>query len=198
MPEIQTYSGSLVDICDPKPESISIEDIARGLSMQCRFNGQVSQFYSVAQHSIMVARLVEKQLDRQKLYPGRSIRRAALLHDAAEAYLGDIITPVKKGLTHDFHKRITPFSDMEYRMLNAIHVALGVGVNPDNHFARGPIMKADLMALAIEVRALKKWPDSSGIWDFLPEPPDDAPILIPLEPAAAERAFLSCWRRLKA
>src|SRR5271166_4350924 len=72
---------------DPRPEQICIEDIAHGLSMLCRFVGQCRFFFSVAEHSIAVARLLPANL---KLF--------GLLHDASEAYLADLPRPVKAGL----------------------------------------------------------------------------------------------------
>jgi hypothetical protein len=77
-------SGVEIDFHAVTPEQINIWDIAHGLSMLCRFNGQVRQHYSVAQHSIRVAELVPM-----------GDRLQALLHDATEAYLGDVITPLK-------------------------------------------------------------------------------------------------------
>ena len=68
----------------PRIDKVAIEDIAHGLAFQCRFNGQTCDFYSVAQHSLIVADLVPE-----------SHRLAALLHDAAEAYLGDMVKPLK-------------------------------------------------------------------------------------------------------
>lgn len=79
-----TASGILISLHDPKPEDISIEDIALALSKICRFGGNIQKFYSVAQHSVMVAIMAPPEL-----------RQAALLHDAAEAYLGDVIKPLK-------------------------------------------------------------------------------------------------------
>jgi len=76
---------------DPRPEEIDIQNIAWSLSMQCRFNGHLSYFYSVAQHSVIVSRIVESQYP----FDNKLILRA-LLHDAAEAYVGDVITPIKK------------------------------------------------------------------------------------------------------
>ena len=69
-----------------------IEDIAHALSLQCRFNGHCSDFYSVAEHSLRVSRLVEW------LGNTRDVVMTALLHDAAEAYIGDIVSPLKKEL----------------------------------------------------------------------------------------------------
>lgn len=81
---IRTFTGIYINVFNPKPEDICIEDIAHALSNLCRFSGHTVQFYSVAEHSIRVAELVEPQ---HKL--------AALLHDASEAYLLDIPTPIK-------------------------------------------------------------------------------------------------------
>lgn len=82
--EIRTYTGIMFNVFEPKPELINIEDIAHALSNQCRFSGHTAEFYSVAQHSVTVSFMVEK---RHAL--------AALLHDAAEAYLVDMPTPIK-------------------------------------------------------------------------------------------------------
>jgi len=73
----------LNDIQELAAEHINIEDIAHSLSMQCRFNGQTPVFYSVAEHSVFVSELCEHG-------------KAGLLHDAHEAYLGDIIRPIRE------------------------------------------------------------------------------------------------------
>jgi hypothetical protein len=80
-----TYSGQVFWPLDPRPEEIHIKDIAHGLSMICRFNGHVSAFYSVAEHSVHVSTLVP---------PEHAM--AGLLHDAPEAFLGDMIRPIKR------------------------------------------------------------------------------------------------------
>lgn len=77
-------SGMLIDINNPTIEMICIEDIAGALSKICRFGGHSNDFYSVAQHSAVVASLAPSYLCRE-----------ALLHDATEAYLGDVIKPLK-------------------------------------------------------------------------------------------------------
>lgn len=81
---IKTFSGKTLDYRNPKPECICLQDIAVGLSHECRYAGQISQFYSVAEHSIIVADAVPAHM-----------KLAALLHDASEAYLKDIPTPLK-------------------------------------------------------------------------------------------------------
>ena len=80
---LETRSGIFYEFLDPKPDQIKIEDIAFSLSNKARFSGH-TQFYSVAEHSVAVALRLPQHL-----------RLAGLLHDAAEAYLGDIPSPLK-------------------------------------------------------------------------------------------------------
>lgn len=82
-----TISGRKIVYDDLKPEMIDINDIAHALSNICRFGGHINRFYSVAQHSVHVSELVPKEL-----------ALAALLHDASEAYLSDIVRPAKRML----------------------------------------------------------------------------------------------------
>lgn len=89
-PTIQTSSGRRFHLLDPRPEDIHMEDICGPLSRLCRFSGQCDQFYSVAQHSIICASYAEHHTNC-----GREGGRIMLLHDAAEAYLGDITRPLK-------------------------------------------------------------------------------------------------------
>lgn len=86
---IQTFTGALVDPFDLHPEQILIEDIAHALGNQCRFGGHCRRFYSVAQHSCLLADLMASEAT-----PASS-QLWALLHDAAEAYLVDLPHPIK-------------------------------------------------------------------------------------------------------
>lgn len=88
-PFIQTLSGRRVNPLDATPEDIDAGDIARALSNLCRFGGHSRWFYSVAQHSVIVCDLLEER----GATPDELM--AALLHDAAEAYLGDLPHPIK-------------------------------------------------------------------------------------------------------
>jgi len=81
---IRTYTGKMINVFDPDPELICIEDIAHALGNLCRFGGHTRKFYSVAEHSVLVASKVRGPL-----------KLTALLHDAAEAYLVDLPSPIK-------------------------------------------------------------------------------------------------------
>lgn len=85
---MQTFSGRKFWSMDPRPEDVSIEDIAHALSLQCRFAGHVYKFYSVAEHSVLMAWWLYR-------HAGAQTALAGLLHDASEAYLVDVPRPVK-------------------------------------------------------------------------------------------------------
>ncbi|PIE19044.1 MAG: phosphohydrolase [Proteobacteria bacterium] len=84
---IQTFGGRRLEPLSPRAEDLAVEDIAHALSLLCRFNGHCRAFYSVAEHSVRVARILPPEL---ALW--------GLLHDAGEAYLGDIPRPAKRQL----------------------------------------------------------------------------------------------------
>jgi hypothetical protein len=93
-----TRKGEAVDLVDPRPETISPADIAHSLSLQCRWGGHTREFYSVAQHSVHVAETAVLIAQTDGDYSAQEIdqiRLAAILHDAHEAYTGDIATPIK-------------------------------------------------------------------------------------------------------
>jgi hypothetical protein len=93
---IRTHSGQYVNVFNPDPDTILIEDIAHSLAHQCRWGGHISRFYSVAQHSLYCSYWI---MDPK-------LKLAALMHDASEAYLLDIPRPIKKKLydyTHIEH-----------------------------------------------------------------------------------------------
>lgn len=81
---IRTFTGKYINVFEPTNEMIDIIDIAHSLSKQCRFGSHLARHYSVAQHSVMCSQLVSKENEFQ-----------ALMHDASEAYLGDICKPIK-------------------------------------------------------------------------------------------------------
>lgn len=91
---IETFTGKRISPLTPHADAICIEDIARSLSYQCRFNGHCQKFYSVAEHSVHCARYA-KTLSQNPKVP-----LFALLHDASEAYLCDIPRPIKTEFPH--------------------------------------------------------------------------------------------------
>lgn len=87
---IQTYTGGMFWPLDPRPEEVRLDDIVHALSHICRYGGHCRLFYSVAQHSVLVADIAS-QVSNDPL-----VMIYALLHDAAEAYVGDMVRPLKR------------------------------------------------------------------------------------------------------
>ncbi len=160
---IQTVSGKRIDLPIPKPEQIDILNIAYALSMKCRFNGQCKQFYSVAEHSIMVSFLVEPRLVL-----------AALLHDANEAYLPDIPRPVKD--------LISEYKQIENLTEEAINTKYGIILSDADKVA---IKKADNIMLATEGRDLMGNTEGWGLTELpIPHP------MLPLSQQEALAGFI--------
>jgi hypothetical protein len=137
-PFIHTHSGKRVDLNYPDPAAINIYDIAVALSRIPRFNGHTNHFYSVAQHSVLVATRLDAWDPETRL--------CGLLHDAHEAFLGDIVTPVKRCLEGDLG-RLALVLDW------AISQSFGLPW-PWIAQARTAIEAADIEAFAIEARDL--------------------------------------------
>ena len=89
---IETFTGKKFHFPLPNEDDICIKDIAHGLALTCRYGGQCRQFYSVAEHCVLLSRYKSSRIDRV------NIRRELLMHDAQEAYLTDIPRPLKKCL----------------------------------------------------------------------------------------------------
>lgn len=123
MSQIRTYSGKMVSLSNPRPEEIDIADIAHALARLCRYTGHVEGFYSVAQHSVLVSQSVEKTMKgRVGAIELTKISMYALLHDASEAYLGDVNRPLKQLLrTQD-----ATYDLLEARMTSVVMAALGL------------------------------------------------------------------------
>jgi 5'-deoxynucleotidase YfbR-like HD superfamily hydrolase len=164
---IETYLGKRIYFDNIKIENISIIDIAHSLSHICRFTGHTKEFYSVAQHSVLVAdhqtTLVEK--------------RAGLLHDATECYLNDLASPLKKYLSG------CGYSDLEDEFHHVINEKFDIngGMTPN-------IKKADLQALFTEKRDVLNFPDNDWGWGDDIERWDE--VIVPLQPKEAKALFL--------
>lgn len=167
---ISTYLGNKFYPQEGKIERVDIVDIAHGLAYQCRFNGQTRDFYSVAQHSVLVADLVAPEIQLE-----------ALLHDAAEAYLGDMVKPLKVLLPD--------FSEVEDKVMKAIAKTFRLNYR---HYA--PIKRADLIVLATEKRDLM--PHSVESWTYLHGIDPLNMVIEPLSPADAKAQFLARFEAL--
>ena len=164
----QTYTGKVFYIMDPRPEDVCIEDIAHALARQCRFNGHVRcDHYSVAQHSVHVSQLVPEKLGLH-----------ALLHDAAEAYMGDIVMPLKRSLSDT--------RGIEDRLLSAVTERFDV---VGTHEEWLQIREADMRMLVSEVRDLMG--GQAFPWDIGAEPVEWT--VEPWGAAFAEEVFLKAF-----
>lgn len=141
---IQTVSRRLVDPLNLRPEDVDLGDVVRSLSNQCRFGGQLDRFYSVAQHSLLVCDECIREGYRRVLPWGEMFELAwwGLLHDAAEAYLVDLPTPVKS--------RMLAYEAAEAAAQAAIAQKLGLPW-PMPDF----VVEADHRVLASEMRCLR-------------------------------------------
>jgi len=167
-----TLSGKNYLPSHPTHDLININDISHALSNICRFAGHVSSFYSVAQHSVLVARIIEG------LGGNPYMQLHGILHDATEAYLTDIPTPVKR--------LITGFDTLEdnfYRVIAEVY-----GLEPE---LPEIVKRADGIALATEARDLMGDPKN---WRLPHEP--CGIIVIPKPPIDAKTMFLEAFHEI--
>jgi len=176
---IQTYSGRKFKFYNPDPDSVCIEDIAHALSLTCRFGGHTSRFYSVADHSVNVARLLA--------WEGHSIPtiQAGLLHDSAESYLGDVVTPLKKMLP--------AISDMEKCISSVILQRFCVDTSDVDFDA---IKLSDQIMLVAEAETLFDNPPIDNWTECYPKVPKYLRLHISQTPKEAEYYFLAAAKLL--
>lgn len=171
-PTIQTASGREFHLVTPSPDSIVIEDIAHALSHLCRYTGHCQTFYSVAQHSYLVSRIVEET------EPEHALR--ALLHDASEAYLGDVSSPLKQ-LLQDYRL-------LEANVMDAINFKFGI-TGPEPRC----IKTADIIALKTEKRDLMP---NGWEWEYYAAYAPRARPITALPPPLARNLFLNRYHEL--
>lgn len=151
-------SGRRLDLLDPSPLDIEIEDIALGLSRVARWNGQTTgaHGFSVAQHSLLVLDILDGAMSR----PTREMRRAALLHDGSEFVTADLITPFK-AVIGDSYK------SLEKRVQAAVHLRFGLPARLPEEWSLA-IKRADREAAYIEAVALAGFtePEARKIFAF--------------------------------
>jgi uncharacterized protein len=185
-------SGRRLDLIDPSPLDIEIADIAHGLARVARWNGQTSgaHIFSVAQHTLLVEAVMRAHSPRID----DRLRLAALLHDAPEYVIGDMISPFKVVLGGDYKV-------VELRLLAAIHIRFGLPatLSPD---VTAQIKNADRGAAYLEATMLAGFSETEARRLFgrdpnLPESVRDD-YLTPWSAAKAEKRFLARFNALQA
>ena len=182
-------SGRRLDLLAPDPEAIAVEDIAHGLSRVARWNGQTRgpHAYSVAQHALLVEHIVGHILPSAT----RDDRLAALLHDAPEYVVGDMISPFKAVIGGDYKA-------VELRLLAAIYQRFGLD-GAQRILSEAAIKQADSIAAFFEARQLAGFDDEEARMIFGAPPStlmiDDA-LLEPVSPDHAKALFLDRFSSL--
>ena len=167
-------SGRRLDLLNPSPLDIEIADIAHGLARVARWNGQTNgaHIFSVAQHTLLVEAVMREQTPRLDA----RVRLAALLHDAPEYVIGDMISPFKAVLGGDYKA-------VEKRLLAAIHIRFGLPPVPAEEITR-QIKEADRGAAYLEATRLAGF-SAGEARRFFGAPPKFS--------AATERDYLAPW-----
>ena len=180
-------SGRRLDLLEPSPLDIEIEDIAHGLARVARWNGQTrgTHAFSVAQHCVLVERLVTELEPRL----GREGRLMALLHDAPEYVVGDLISPFKAAIGIDYKA-------LENRLQAAIHLRFGLpALVPAG--LKALFKKADHLSAYYEATQLAGFGEKEARRLFGTPPRALAtPRLTPLATAEAQALFLARFRKL--
>ena len=139
---INTISGKKFNLLEPSAEMIDIVDISKGLAYKPHFGGMSPRFFSVAEHSLLVRCLLKKESDHALPV----LELAALLHDAAEAYIGDMIKPLKVHLPF--------YCEVENRIMKVIFDLFGLHINLIK-----AVKRYDLQAQEIEYNCFFKGSD---------------------------------------
>lgn len=181
-------SGRRLDLADPSPMDIEIEDIAHGLARVARWNGQTkgAHAFSVAQHSVLVVNICEQ------LKPGMTPaeRMTALLHDSPEYVIGDMISPFKALLGDDYKA-------VESRLQEAIHIRFGLPAITKRSLKK-LIKQADLVSAWFEATQLAGFDESEASKFFGAVPSGITFTLKPVSANAAQRAFRDCFDSISA
>ncbi len=173
---VKVASGHYVDISSPDYKSIDIQSIASALGKICRFGGHCPKFYSVAEHCLHAVNLALKAG-----YTGDALR-AVLLHDATEAYVGDVVKPLKVLLSD--------YAAIEQRFEDAVSQAFGVDFNVWSDVVK----RFDRAMLKAEKTAM--WPEDTENWTGFSDVETSDVVLLYLTPCQATYYFLECAANL--
>ena len=178
-------SGRRLDLLDPSPMDVEIIDIAHGLARVSRWNGQTKGKFplSVAQHSVLVERMVTRNTPKLD----RRWRLAALLHDAPEYVIGDMITPFKYALGGIYR-------DIESRLEEAVHIRFGLPAHLPDNISR-IIKRADQMAAWLEATQLAGFSEADAKKIF--KRPRNTPETLRIRPASPEKAAAAFMKRFE-
>jgi len=180
-------SGRRLDLLDPSPKDIEIEDIAHGLARVARWNGQTvgEHAFSVAQHAM----LVEKIASAMQADLARRWRLAALLHDAPEYVIGDLISPFKAAVG-------ISYKSLELKLMAAIHLRFGLPAKPTAALEK-LFKRADLISAYHEATQLAGF-EADEAKKIFGAPPAalKTPRLTPLPTAEAQALLLERFRKL--
>ncbi len=181
-------SGRRLDLLDPSPLDVEIEDIAHGLARVARWNGQTigTHPYSVAEHSLLVEQIVR----RYKPKASAAERLTALLHDAPEYVIGDMISPFKAAIGLDYKA-------FEARLEAAVHIRFGLPAHPSETLKK-LIKRADRACAWFEATQLAGFTEAEASKHF-PRPRFRGAAEVRLEPrptGAVQTAFLARFHAL--
>ena len=178
-------SGRRLDLLDPSPMDVEVIDIAHGLARVSRWNGQTKGKFplSVAQHSVLVERLVTRNAPKLD----RRWRLAALLHDAPEYVIGDMITPFKYALGGIYR-------EIEGRLEEAIHIRFGLPPRLPENIGR-IIKRADQMAAWMEATQLAGFSEEEAKKIF--KRPRNTPDSMRIRPVSSEKAASAFIKRFE-
>lgn len=190
---MQTHTGKKVYPTSIKPAQIDIKDIAHALAMICRFGGHCKFHYSVAQHSVLVAEHLEQcgHDYNTQLY--------GLLHDAPEAYLGDMLWPLKANvfLNYTPHAVTDQFVPWEYMELHIADLIAAKFELPLSAETKDVVKQADMRMLATEKRDVMLHPRTPEMeWELIKDIEPYREMCSPVRPEYAEIMFLERFEHL--
>ena len=185
---ISTYLNKRVFPFDPDKNTIAIDDIAHSLAMICRWGGHALTYYSVAEHSVRVADFLYAQAVKsgKSLDESKRIAFLGLMHDATEAYVGDIPRPIKGSMFLKTPRGMEGFRETEAHVYKVIEEALDLPPYKDGDDEM--VHEADNIILVTEARDVQHGADKWDYWTDRPEPLEG--IIYPMSWEIAKTTFL--------